>query len=88
VIPEVKRSVLIGAGFADQLRRIAGLSACAGGGERDHDERDDGKVFHQLLDSPKVFRVLTLNVGQKKYKLAGNISANVIISSAANLSPC
>ena len=66
MIPEIKRPVLIGGGFADQLRRITGLSACAGGGERDHGERDDGKVFLQLLDSPKVFRVLTLNVGHKK----------------------
>jgi hypothetical protein len=34
-------------------------------------------VSHQLLDSQRVFRVLTLSVGLRKYRLVWDITANV-----------
>ena len=62
MIAEVERPVLIGCGLADQLRRGAILSASTRWGERHHSKQNNGNMSYQLLDSQRVFRVLTLTL--------------------------
>src|SRR5262249_34739413 len=65
MIAKIQRSVLVGGSFADQVGRRASLRICNPGSKQKHDRRKE-KMFLQLLDSQKLFRVLTLSVAPKK----------------------